>query len=231
MDAEAILDQARSGHPPSEWNVWPLRRGYVRTAALKWGLLAIIGFAMLIPVALITIPADFVGQTFAAKLVAMIILILLAALAFGSLGIVAHDLWRLSRARDFWLIITPETLVMARPGHLSATPLEDVSNVTLKGVRLPDEEGNSESGTPMQQFLFAGRLANFANMAGVRGVSRKRNRGSASLAYQDKRNNKVVTVCTDDAFDHMAAIYQLLRDRAAIREEKVWRASLQSPRR
>jgi hypothetical protein len=106
------------------------------------------------------------------------------------------------------------------------TPLEDVSNVTLKGVRLPEEGGNSESGTPMQQFLVAGRIANFANMAGVRGVSRKRTRGNASLAYQDKRDQKVVTVCTDDTFDQMAAIYQLLRDRAAIREEKVWRASL-----
>ena len=231
MDAEAILDQARSGHPPSEWNVWPLRRAYVRTAALKWGLLAIIGFALLIPVAIITIPSDFVGQPFAAELVAMVILILLGALALGSLGIALNDLWRLSHASDFWLIITPETLVMARPGHVKATPLADVSNVTLKGVRLPEEGGNSESGTPMQQFLIAGRLVNFANMAGVPGVSRKRNRGNASLAYQDKRDNKVVTVCTDDAFDHMAAIYQLLRDRAAVREEKVWRASFQPPRR
>lgn len=226
MDGEAILDQARSGTAPSEWNVWPLRRGYVRTSALKWGLLAIIGFALLIPVALITIPADFVGQTAAAQVVALVLLILLATLAFGSLGIVAHDIWRLAHAGDYWLIITPETFVMSRPGRLIATPLEDVSNVTLKGVRLPEEAGNSEAGTPMQAFLVAGRIANFANMAGVRGVSRKRTRGNASLAYQDKRDQKVVTVCTDDTFDQMAAIYQLLRDRAAIREEKVWRASL-----
>lgn len=226
MDGEAILEQARSGHAPSEWNVWPLRRSYVRTSALKWGLLAIIGFVLLIPVAIITIPADFVGQSAAAQIVAVVILILLGSLAFGSLGIVAHDIWRLSHANDFWLIITPEMFVMSRPGHITATPLEDVSNVTLKGVRLPEEAGNSEAGTPMQQFLIAGRLINFANMAGVPGVSRKRTRGNASLAYQDKRDQKVITVCTDDTFDSMPAIFQLLRERAAIREEKVWRASL-----
>ncbi|HEY7976286.1 MAG TPA: hypothetical protein VID72_13145, partial [Ktedonobacterales bacterium] len=110
-------------------------------------------------------------------------------------------------------------------------PLEYVANLTLKGVRLPSEDGNAETGAPMSQFLIAGRLVNFANRAGIPGVSRQRTRGNASLAYRDARDNKVITVCTDDSYDQMAAIYQLLRDRAAAREDKVWRASFQSPRR
>jgi hypothetical protein len=231
MESESVLDQVRSGHQPSEWNVWPLRRDYVRTSALKWGLLAIIGFVMLIPVSFSVIPSDFIGTPFYEQLLALGLLVLLGALAFGSLGIALHDVWRLSRAGDFWLVITPETFVKAEPGHVIETPLEHVANLTLKGVRLPSEDGNSQNGAPISQFLIAGRLVNFANMAGLPGVSRERTRGNASLAYRDARDNKVITVCTDDSYDHMAAIYQLLRDRAATREDKVWRTSFKASRR
>ena len=159
------------------------------------------------------------------------LLILLGALAFGSLGITLHDVWRLTHAGDYWLVITPETFVKAEPGRVIETPLEYVANLTLKGVRLPSEDGNSPNGAPISQFLIAGRLVNFANMAGLPGVSRERTRGNASLAYRDARDNKVITVCTDDSYDHMAVIYQLLRDRAATREDKVWRASFNPSRR
>ncbi|HZC07563.1 MAG TPA: hypothetical protein VE338_18150 [Ktedonobacterales bacterium] len=229
MDSEAILERARSGQAPSEWNVWPLRRDYVRISAFKWALLAIVGFAILIPVALTVIPADFVGQGVVEQSFAAALLLLLCALAFGSLGIAAHDVWRLARANAFWLVITPETFVKAGPRQLIETPLEHVANLTLKGVPIPTEGGNSENTVAMSQFMVAGRLVNFANRSGIPGVSRQRARGSASLAYRDSRDNKVITVCTDDSFDQMAAIYELLRDRAAAREEKVWRASLQSP--
>ncbi len=228
MDAGAIIEQARSGRPPSEWNVWPLRRAYVRSAAFKWALVGLIGFALLIPVAISIIPSDFIGVPDLEKSLAIILLALLATMAFGGVGIAIHELWRLAHAHDYWLIITPETFVMAQPGRVIETPLEHVSGLTLKGVAVPGE-GNSEAGAPMSQFLVSGRLISFANRAGVPGVARQRARGAASLAYRDSRDNKVVVVCTDDSFDQMAAVYQLLRDRAAAREDKLWRASLQSP--
>ncbi len=231
MDTASVLERARSDHPPSEWNIWPMRRDYVGMSALKWGVLAIIGFAMLIPVTIIVFPSDFVGSNLLVKIFAMLALVLLGALAFGSAGIALHDLWRLAHARDFWLIITPEAIVKATPSAVIETPLEFVADVTLKGVRLPSASGNSMNGAPMSQFLVAGRLINFANRAAIPGVSSQRARGAASLAYRDSRDDKVITVCTDDTFDQMAAIYQLLRDRAAVREEKVWRASMQAPRR
>lgn len=232
MDAESVLEQARSDHPPSEWNVWPLRRDYVLTSAMKWGLLGVVGLAMFIPTALLTIPSDFVGTSTAEQLLATLMLTLLAAMAFGGVGIALYDLWRLTRSRDFWLIITPELFVKAEPGRITQTPLENVADVTLKGVRAPSDSAdtNDETGAPMPQLFMGRRMVNFANAAGVRGVSRQRARGNTSLAYRDSRDNKVVVVCTDDAFDHMAAIYQILRERAAIREDQVWRASLRSPR-
>lgn len=228
MDAELALEQARSDHPPSEWNIWPLRRDYVRMSAIKWGILGLIGFVLFIPAAIVTIPSDFVGTSSLEQLLAAVVLLLIGAVAFGGVGIALHDLWRLARANDFWLIITPETFIMAQPGRITQTPLENVANVTLKGVQLPGE-GNSPSSAPMSQFIVSGRLIDFANSAGLPGVSRQRARGNASLAYRDSRDNKIITVCTDEAFDHMAAIYQILRDRAATREDQIWRASLKSP--
>lgn len=230
MDTESILERVRAGMAPSEWNVWPLRRDYVRASAFKWGLLSVVGFAIFIPVAFTVIPADFIGQSQLVKIFALAMLLLLATLAFGSVGIVGHDFWRLLRADDFWLVITPETFVKAEPGRVIATPLEHVANLTLKGVQTAQEGGNSETSTPMPQFIIGGRLVNFANRAGVAGVTRRRERGNASLAYRDSRDNKVITICTDDTFDQMAAIYEILRDRAAVREEKVWRASFQPPK-
>ncbi|HET9112009.1 MAG TPA: hypothetical protein VFN78_14360 [Ktedonobacterales bacterium] len=230
MDTASILERVRAGLAPTEWNVWPLRRDYVRASAFKWGLLAIVGFAIFIPVSLIVIPADFVGQSEIVQLFALLMLLLLATLAFGSVGIVGHDIWRLSRAKDFWLVITPETFIKAEPRRVIATPLEHVANLTLKGVQIAQEGGNSETSAAMSQFIVGGRLVNFANRAGIAGVTRRRERGNASLAYRDSRDNKVITVCTDDSFDHMGAIYEILRDRAAARDEKVWRTSFQPPK-
>ena len=90
MDAESVLEQARSDHPPSEWNVWPLRRDYVLTSAMKWGLLGVVGLAMFIPTALLTIPSDFVGTSTAEQLLATLMLTLLAAMAFGGVGIALY---------------------------------------------------------------------------------------------------------------------------------------------
>lgn len=224
MDVESILEQARSDRPPSEWNIWPLRRDFVRDSAIKWGLLAIVGFAIFIPVALQMIPGDFVGTGTGEKIFAIVVLALLGALAFGSAGIVGHDVWRLLHARDYLVVITPELFVKASPGHVVSTPLEHVTNVTLNGVALASASGVD---LPPQRFVFSPRLLDFANPSGGATVPRQRARGAASLAYLDSRDNKIVTVCTDDAFDSMAAIYELLRSRAATRSDKLWRESLQ----
>ncbi|MDE3229959.1 MAG: hypothetical protein KGO05_08745 [Chloroflexota bacterium] len=227
MDATSILEQARSDRPPSEWNIWPLRRDFVRISAIKWAALGVIGLAMFIPVVLLTIPTDFENGDSFVRLFAMIMLILLATVAFGGLGIALHDVWRLTHAKDYWLIITPETFVKASPGRVTATPLEDIGGLTLKGVALPSGE-NTSIDAPMAQFPMTGRLIEFANVAGIRNVSRKKARGNPSLAYRDVRSNKVVVICADDSYEQMAAVYELLRERCAIREDQLRRASYPS---
>lgn len=227
MDATSILEQARSDRHPSEWNIWPLRRDFVRVSAIKWAALGIVGLAMFIPVVILTVPSDFVSGDSFVRLFAMVMLILLATMAFGGLGIAIHDIWRLSHAHDYWLIITPESFVKASPGRVTATPLEDINGLTLKGVALPTGE-NTSFDAPMAQFPMTGRLIEFANSAGIRGVTRKKTRGNPSLAYRDAHTNKVVVICTDDSFEYMAALYELLRERCAIREDQLRRASYKS---
>ncbi|HEX8982831.1 MAG TPA: hypothetical protein VF792_08685 [Ktedonobacterales bacterium] len=224
MDADSIVEQARSDRPPSEWNIWPLRRDFVRGSAIRWGLLAIFGFAIFIPVTLQMIPGDFVGTGTGEKIFSIVVLALLGTLAFGSAGIVGHDVWRLQHARDFMLVITPEFFLKATPGHVVLTPLEHVTHVTLNGVVTASPSGGD---VPPQRFPFSSQFINFANPAGGATAPRQRARGAATLAYLDSRDNKIITVCTDDAFDSMAAICDLLRSRAATRSDKLWRESLQ----
>lgn len=224
MDASSILEQARSDRPPSEWNIWPLRRDFVRVSAIKWAALGMVGLAMFIPVVIIAVPSDFVNGDSVIRLLAMVMLILLATVAFGGLGIALHDFWRLTHARDYWLIITPESFVKATPSRVTETPLEKIDGLTLKGVPIPTGE-NTALEMPMVQFPMTGRLIEFANNAGIPGVTRKKTRGNPSLAYRDTRTNKIVTICTDDSFEQMAALYDLLRDRCAIREDQLRRAS------
>ena len=228
MDVDSVLEQVRSGHAPSEWNIWPLRRDYVRLSAIKWGLLGIVGFAMFIPVALLTIPSDFVGTGVGVQMFGVLLLLLVGAVAFGGAGIAIFDALRLRRARDYWLIITPDTFVKAEPQRVIHTPLEHVTNVTLKGVSMPTT-GSTTDRTPVAPTFINARALGFMSAAAGPSAPRQRARGNASLAYRDSRDNKVVVVCTDDSFDSMAAIYEILRDRAARRDDQLRRAPYQSP--
>ena len=226
MDGESVLEQVRSGRAPSEWNIWPLRRDYVRIGAIKWGLLGIAGFALYVPVIMLTIPSDFVGTGFSVQLFAIVLLIMLGAMSFGGVGIALFDAWRLRHASDYWLVITSDSFVKAEPQRVTQTPLENVANITLKGVSLPSDRAPAYQ-SPM--LPFNGRALGFMNTNAGPQARRQRARGNASLAYRDSRDNKVVIVCTDDSFDQMTAIYEILRDRAARREDQLRRASYQAP--
>ena len=59
MDAQAILERARSNNVPDTWNVWPLRVERVRRSALGWAACALVGLILLVPIIIATIPYDF----------------------------------------------------------------------------------------------------------------------------------------------------------------------------
>jgi hypothetical protein len=221
MDAETILETVRAGNAPSEWNVWPLRRQYVRSSALKWSALGLVGFALLIPVLIIMVPDDiFRGDSYQ-KSFAVVAILLVGWMAFGSLWIVVEALLRLRRATSYWLVITPDVFVKAQPNNLYSIPLEQVGDITLKGVSQA-AQGTSPGELSSQQMLAMGGFAGIGNQLGMRP---RRASGPASLAFRDRRDNRVIVVSTDGSFDHLGALYEILSERVGKKEEAARRSA------
>jgi hypothetical protein len=228
MEAESIMSTVRSGKAPSDWNVWPLRRDRVLVGAAKWGLLSLVGFVLFVPIVMATVPSDFVNTGAIQQSIVTAIIILVGALAVCSLYLAIEALLRARRASEHWLVITPDLFIKAGPRRLFEIPLEDIADITLKGVAPPTD--TAVQGAIGPQYFAMGQFSRIANQMGVMGGARTRTRGAASLAFRDRRDNHVVTIGTDDSFDHLGAIESILRERAAQKEEKSWRASLKSSR-
>ncbi|HEX9035597.1 MAG TPA: hypothetical protein VF808_01250 [Ktedonobacterales bacterium] len=222
MDVDAILAKARAGEFPSDWNVWPLRRNYMITSAIKWGLMSVVGFVVLVPVVIATIPSDFAHKDGFTQSMATAILLLLGALAFSSLWLTIDAILRALRAQDYWLVITPLLFIKAEPRRIYSIPLEDIGDITLKGVNPPSDVATQGALGP--QHFAMGQFPRIATQMGVRQTAPKRSGQSPSLAFRDRRDNRVITVGMDSAFDHLGAIEHILRERAAQREDALARA-------
>lgn len=204
MDAQAVLTRARSGDIPASWTVWPLRRAQVLRSALGWLCIGVVGSVFLVVVAAQTIPGNFTRGS-GSFILTGVLLIALALMAFGGLGILVYDLWRLVRADEFLLVMTPDDYVKAQPGKVTHVPMEHVSYVTLRGVKIPEERAptTSEIISSMQK---GGRLTRFMGDINYR----RQPRQAPSLAFLDARHNSEVVVATDSAFDELLALEQIL---------------------
>jgi len=212
VDLHALLHTARADTVPAGWYVWPLRRLGVLLMALKWLALAVVGFALFIPAVLAMIPANYDGNLVKGML-SSVILVILGAVAFGALGLAAHDFWRAALASAYLLVMTPDHYVKFAPGKVTHVPMSEVAYVTMRGVRLPGPVA-----TAPQSDGWSGAMA-FNGMF-FRGVSiddlmrRNYRRAPASLAFMDLRNRREVIVATDDAFDALPILEQILQDYA-----------------
>ena len=205
MDAQQVLATARSGEAPPNWMIWPLRRNYVRLAALKWAALSVAGFALFIPALLTTIPANFTQGDNGKAVFSAILLAVLGFVAVGSLGLMIYDIWRLAHEKDFLLVMTPDDYVKAEPGKVTHVPMDAVSYVTLRGVKIPADHGVTTD--QLYREMPRGMLPRFM-MANPQ--ARNRSRGAPSLAFLDDRTKKEVIVGTDDSFDSLIALEQML---------------------
>lgn len=205
MDAQTILETARSGKVPDTWNVWPLRVERVRRSALGWSLCALAGFIILTPVVISTIPYDFTHGT-ALAVFAIVILMLVGAVAFGSLSIAIYDIWRLIHAGDYLLVVTPEDYLRIGPHNKQThVPVEDIAYVTMKGVKVNDPYAEA-------------RAADASNMSALKRISHvagnfyspRQPKRAPTLAFLDTRSNTEVVVATDDSFDDIATLEQVI---------------------
>lgn len=204
MDAEAVLARARSGDLPASWTVWPLRRDRVLRSALGWLAIGVIGAVLLAVVAAQTIPGNFTRGS-GSFILTGVLLIALGLMAFGGLGIMIYDFWRLLHADEFMIVMTPDDYVKAQPHKTMHVPMEDVSYVTLRGVKIPEErtQTTSEIINSMQK---GGRFYRFMGDLSYR----RQPKQAPSLAFLDTRTDKEVVVATDNSFDELLALEQIL---------------------
>lgn len=205
MDTQAILETARSSKVPDTWNVWPLRVERVRRSALGWSLCALAGFIILIPVVMSTIPYNFTHGT-ALAIFAIVILALVGAVAFGSLGIAIYDAWRIIHASEYLLVITPEDYLRIGPHNKQThVPIADIAYVTMKGVKVNDPYAEA-------------RAAQASNMSAMKRLSHvagnfyspREPKRAPTLAFLDTRTNTEVVVATDDSFDDIPTLEQVI---------------------
>ena len=221
MDPATILATARSGDAPGTWVVWPLQRQYIRNSILRWLAVSVVGFPLLILASISTLPGFLTLRGFSFVLTG-ILLLALGALAFGSLSIAIYDIWRLSHANAFWLVITPEDYVKSEPGgKVTHVPLEYVESITLKGVRVPMETVETPfSGAP------AGVNPSFRMP--FRSAAYRRQRATpSSLAFVDGRTNHEVVVATDAVFDTLVNIEYVLSMQADAKQRQLNRSRSQ----
>lgn len=204
MDAQAVLARARSGDVPASWTVWPLRRDRVLRSALGWLAIGVIGAILFVIVAVQTIPGNFTRGS-GAFILTGVLLIALGLMAFGGLGILVYDLWRLLKADEFMIVMTPDDYVKAQPGKVTHVPMENVAYVTVRGIKVPPErtQTTSEIISSMQK---GGRLTRFMGDINYR----RQPRQAPSLAFLDTRDNSEVVVATDNSFDELLALEQIL---------------------
>lgn len=202
MDVEAVLATARSGNVPSSWFVWPLRRDYVLRSAIGWTGASLLGFLMFIPACIVTIPG-FPHRGTAGIIFTSVILLLLGGLAFGGAAVAIFDFYRARHAEDYLLVLTPDTFIKAEPHKVIDVPLEHIGDITMRGVQTPEDE--QETATSL---IRSGVLG---NMFGT-GRSRRQPGNYPSLAFRDRRTDKVVIVSTDQAFESLVALEQILSD-------------------
>lgn len=201
VEGAALLAQARTGLYPPNWYVWPMQSAKVRRTLIRWALYAVGGFAFLIPALFIMIPDNF-GDGEGKALASLVVLLLLGAMAFGSLYYFVHDLRRLGRAQAYLLLMTPDDFVRSEPGRITHVPMDSIANVTLKGVRNP----GSQFYTPQM----AGRSTMSMLMLPQRRTISPSPFRAPLLTFRDTRTNKTIVLTQDDAYDDLRALEEVL---------------------
>jgi hypothetical protein len=205
MDAQRVLEVARSGSAPRDWYVWPLRRDRVRRAALGWGAITAFGFILLVPLVLITVPSNFNGGA-GLIFLTLLLLGLVGAVAFGGASLLVGDVRRLLRLDAYMLVITPEHYLKAEAGRMTFIPMTAVAYVTLKGVKV--------AGAPPQSSMAQAAVGRFGALGAIGGGYRLGGRReinrAPSLAFLDVRTDTEVVVATDDTYEELPVLAEVL---------------------
>lgn len=212
MDAQTVLSTARGGVMPDHWHAWPLRKDFVLRSAIKWGIAAVLLLAIFALVVSATVPYDFQHGGTGAAIFSVVLIAVVGTAAFGSLGIMLYDLWRIANASRYLLVMTPEDYVKAEPRKVIHVPMDSVAYVTLRGVKSPEMRAYEEAGGGRGTHdIFQSRSLDRVTRT-VGGANQRRLRAqSPTLAFLDTRTDKEVIVATDASFDELPALEYVLK--------------------
>lgn len=215
MEPEMVLGTARSGNLPSGWNVWPLRRDRVRRSIYGWAATSLVAFAILIPVSVVTVPGNFEHGNLGFFTTGLLLAIL-AVVAVGGLCICFYDVWRLRHADDYLLVMTPEDLVKAEPKKVTHVPMDKIGYITLRGVKRAEYRPQTSPSLDdmrrqQREDLASASLGPGAMLNRMVGSNfRRKPPESPSLAFVDLRDDSEVVLATDNTFDELAALHDVL---------------------
>jgi len=203
MDAQILLSTARSENVPSEWNVWPLHTSRVKRSVFSWAAIGLFGLLLFIGALVATVPDNFTRGSLA-LVVTSVVLLILATMAFGGLGLSAYDFWRFRHADEFLLVITPDDYVKAQPGKVTHVPMDSIGHITLKGVKSPQAR---EVDRYRQNIEHSNTMTRMSNIF----MPRRQPATAPSLAFVDLRDDTPVVVGTDNSFDDLYVIEDVLQ--------------------
>lgn len=199
MEPSEILRIAlQPGEPPVGWTVIPINRENVRRSIFGWTLASLLGFGLM------AVLLSFIFDVFSVFSLPFLFILIMGFLGIGSAYLVVKKIRVLSDADHHLIVLTPDLYVQRTGAKVTAVPLTQVSNVTLRGVF----GGSMSSKLDDTDVKVAAMSAN--QFFGGRQLHRTR-RTPDSLAFVDARDGSIVTVAEDNSFAPLEVLEEYLR--------------------
>jgi hypothetical protein len=212
MEPQEIIATAESNSFPANWHVWTLRRGLVFREVAWQTFISVCGFLLLGYGLYATIPANFTDGPWKIGLT-ICLLLLFAVMAFGGFALVAGDINRLRLAGHYLLVMTPDDFLKRTPGNLIHVPMEHVTELRLIGVKSRTQEDMERPGGMFQSLQTMRSSSVVQGMVGVGAyiTLMRTPRVQPKLTFVDDREDKLVVVGQDHAFEDLGALEYILR--------------------
>ncbi|HLI08294.1 MAG TPA: hypothetical protein VKV40_17150 [Ktedonobacteraceae bacterium] len=213
MEAAEILEQAKAGEEaPSDWIVLPLLRGKVMWGIVGWIFGIIMGFGLLVAVALIVIPYNYENGVLPAVLSTFFLGVLLF-IGVGSAWSLIVDVQKLMHTDQHIIVITPEHFVKQEGDKVVHVPLAYVRYVTARGKKPIDRTAKKEH-IPSAKENMLGFVIGRGLVPSGESWRRGRMRTPTSLAFLDTRTDTEVIVTNDNSFGDPFMIAAWLKEYA-----------------
>jgi hypothetical protein len=138
------------------------------------------------------------------SVISLTVLIRLGIMAFGGLYYAVLDIGKLRLRSGYLLIMTPDDYIKVEPRRITHVPMDQIADITLRGVVLPEDKVSEMQMSDVRSSL----LRTGQMLWGA--VANRRPKAPPSLAFRDRRDDSEVIVSTDDGYDELYALEEVL---------------------